>query len=119
MKKILVKHKISLRLGITFGLLLCILPINTQAITVKTVHACQLRSFLSNLRVPNAEVWKQVTKIGAKCYNIPADVRANLSNFIQDLFWLVRFSNENFKVVDREVFKGRFPAFASLAIVKI
>ena len=34
--------------------------------------------------------------------------QANLSNFIQDLFWHVRFSNENFKMVEREVFKQRF-----------
>ena len=43
--------------------------------------------------------------------NVPTfrqNVRANLSNFIQDLFWPVRFSNENFKMVELEVFKRRF-----------
>ena len=43
--------------------------------------------------------------------NVPTfqqNVRANLSNFIQDLFWRVRFSNENFKMVEHEVFKRRF-----------
>ena len=39
------------------------------------------------------------------------NVRANLTNFIQDLFWRVRFSNEYFKMVE--------DGLASLAIVKI
>ena len=41
------------------------------------------------------------------------DVQANLTNFIsfQDLFWRVRFSNEDFKMVEDDL--------ASLAIVKI
>ena len=39
------------------------------------------------------------------------NVRANLSNFIQDLFWHVTFSNEDFKMVE--------DGAASLAIVKI
>ena len=35
--------------------------------------------------------------------NVPAlqkNVQANLSNFIQDLFWRERFSNEDFKMVE-------------------
>ena len=46
--------------------------------------------------------------------NVPTfrqNVRANLTNFIQDLFWRVRFSNEDFKMVE--------DGLASLAIVKI
>ena len=39
------------------------------------------------------------------------NVRANLTNFIQHLFWRVRFSNEDFKMVE--------DGLASLAIVKI
>ena len=46
--------------------------------------------------------------------NVPTfqqNVRANLSNFDQDLFWRVRFSDEDFKMVE--------DGLASLAIVKI
>ena len=50
--------------------------------------------------MPNEEVCKQLTKIRAKCFNIPKNVRANLANFIQDLFWGVSFPNENFKMVE-------------------
>ena len=41
---------------------------------------------------------------------LPQNVRANLTNFIQDLFGRVRFSNEDFKMVE--------DGLASLAIVK-
>ena len=84
-----------------------------KLLTVKTVHACptELRSFLSNLRMSNAEVWKQLTKIRAKCSNIWTECSSKLTNFIQDLFWSVRFSNEDFKMAE--------DGLASLAIVKI
>ena len=54
---------------------------------------------------------------------LPQNVRANLSNFIQDLFWRVRFSKEIFKMVELEVsnedFKMVEDGLASLAIIKI
>ena len=83
--------------------------INSRPFTVKTVHACPdfevscptfeclMRRFGNRLQrfAPNAPTFRQ-------------NVRANLSNFIQDLFWCVRYSNEHFKMVEREVFKRRF-----------
>ena len=62
----------------------------------------QLRSFLSNLRIPNAEVWKQLTKIRFKRSNIPTECwsKSSSENFIQDLFWRVSFSNEDIKTVE-------------------
>ena len=59
-------------------------------ITVKT----------SNLRMPNAEVSKQFTKVLAKIPILQQNVRANLANFIPDLFWRVSFSDEDFKIVE-------------------
>ena len=50
--------------------------------------------------MPNAEVWKQLTKIRAKCSNIPTECSSKSFNFIQDLFWRVRFSNEDFKMAE-------------------
>ena len=70
--------------------------------TVKTVHACppnfqvscptfecRIRRFGNNLQrfAPNVPTFRQ-------------NVRANLSNFIQDIFWHVTFSNEGFKMVE-------------------
>ena len=61
---------------------------------------CRMRRFGSNLQrfAPNVPTFRQ-------------NVRANLSNFIQDFFWHVTFSNEDFKMVE--------DGAASLAIVKI
>ena len=60
----------------------------------------RMRRFGNNLQrfAPNVPTFRQ-------------NVRANLSNFIQDLFWHVTFSNEDFKMVE--------DGAASLAIVKI
>ena len=83
-----------------------------EVFTVKTVHACpnfqvscptfecQIRRFGNNLQrfAPNVPTFRQ-------------NVRANLSNFIQDLFWHVTFSNEDFKMAE--------DGAATLAIVKI
>ena len=56
-----------------------------------------MRRFGNRLQrlVPNVTTFRQ-------------NVQANLSNFIQDLFWRMKFSNENFKVVEREIFKQIF-----------
>ena len=61
---------------------------------------CRMRRFGNSLQrfSPNVPTFQQ-------------NVRANLTNFIQDLFWRVRFSNEDFKMV--------VDGLASLAIVKI
>ena len=61
---------------------------------------CQMRRFGNSLQrfAPNVPTFRQ-------------NVRANLTNVIQDLFWRVRFSNEDFKMVE--------DGLASLAIVKI
>ena len=56
-------------------------------------------------------LWRFGNRLQRFTPNVPTfrqNVRANLSNFIQDLFWRVRFSNENFKMGEREVSKRRF-----------
>ena len=83
------------------------------SVTIKTVDACppnfqvscptfkcRMRRFGNNLQrfAPNFPTFRQ-------------NVRANLSNFIQDLFWHVTFSNEDFKMVE--------DGAASFTIVKI
>ena len=46
------------------------------------IGSCMLTSkFLPNLRVPNAEVWKQITKIRAKCFNIPTECSSKFFKF--------------------------------------
>ena len=61
---------------------------------------CRMRRFGNNLQrfAPNVPTFRK-------------NVRVNLSNFIQDLFWHVTVSNEDFKMVENGA--------ASLAIVKI
>ena len=78
--------------------------------TVKTVHACP-----PNFEVSCPTFECRMRRFGNRSQrfapNVPTfrqNVRANLSSFIQDLFWRVRFSNENFKIVELEVFKRRF-----------
>ena len=78
--------------------------------SVKTVHACPPNFEVSS---PTFEcrMWRSGNRSQRFAPNVPTfrqNVRANLSNFIQDLFWRVRFSNENFKMVELEVFKRRF-----------
>ena len=82
-------------------------------ITVKTVHACP-----SNFEVSCPTFECRIRRSGNSLQrfapNVPTfrpNVRANLTNFIQDLFWRVRFSNEDFKMVE--------DSLSSLAIVKI
>ena len=55
------------------------------------IFQCRMRrSGNSSQRfAPNVPIFQQI-------------VRANLSNFIQDLFWRVSFSNEDFKVVENQ-----------------
>ena len=59
---------------------------------------CRMRRFGNSLQkfAPNVPTFRQ-------------NVRANLSNFIQDLSWHVTFSNEDFKMVEDGV-----PAWRSL-----
>ena len=61
---------------------------------------CRMRRFGNSLQrfAPNVPTSRQ-------------NVRANLTNFNQDLFWRVRFSNKDFKIVE--------DSLASLAIVKV
>ena len=80
-----------------------------RTITVKTVHACLTSKFL--VQPSNADVWNRLQRLAPIVPTFRQNVRANLSNFIQDLFWRVRFSNEDFKMVE--------DGLASLAIVKI
>ena len=83
-------------------------------VIIKTVHGCPLTSkFLvhpSNAECGGLETaYKDSRQMFQHSDRI--NFRANLSNFIQDLFWSVRFSNEDFKMVE--------DGLASLAIVKI
>ena len=80
---------------------------------VKTVHACP-----PNFQVSCPTFEYRIRRFGNNLQRFPPNVptvrqnvRANLSNFIQDLFWHVTFSNEDFKMVE--------DGAASLAIVKI
>ena len=54
---------------------------NLQLWSKQLMHAHLTSKFLSNLRVPNAEVWKQVTKIHAKCSNIPTECSSKSFKF--------------------------------------
>ena len=81
--------------------------------TVKTIHACS-----PNFEVSCPTFECRIRRFGNSLQrfkpSVPTfllNVRANLTNFIQDLFWRVRFSNEDFKIVE--------DGLASLAIVKI
>ena len=69
----------------------------------------QLPSYLSNLRM--RRFGNILQRFSPNVPTFRRNVRANLSNFIQDLFWHVTFSNEDFKMVEDDT--------ASLAIVKI
>ena len=84
-----------------------------ELFTVKTVHAyasnfevscptfeCRMQRFGNSLQrfVPNVPTFRK-------------NVRSTLTNFIQNLFWRVRFSNEDFKMVE--------DGLASFSIVKI
>ena len=79
------------------------------SVTVKTVHACP--NFEVSCPTFKCRMWRFGNRLQRFTQNVPTfrqNVRANLSNFIQDLFWRVRFSNENFKMGEREVSKRRF-----------
>ena len=82
-------------------------------LTIKTVHACLTSKFLvqsSNAECGGLETTYKDSRPMFQ-HSDRMNVRANLSNFIQHLFWHVTFSNEDFKMVE--------DGAASLAIVKI
>ena len=82
------------------------------SVTVKTVHAClnfQVSCQTFECRMPR--FGNNLQRFSPNVPTFRQNVRANLSNFIQDLFWHVTFSNEDFKMVE--------DGAASLAIVKI
>ena len=63
--------------------------------------------------MPNAEVWKQLTKIGAKCSNIPIECSSKSCKFDSRSLLARELSNGNFKTVeeglgDRQDLNGVF-----------
>ena len=72
-----------------------------QTFTVKTVPACTLNFEVS---FPTFEYGMRRSSNSLQRFapNVPTfrqNVRANLANFIQDLFWRVKFSDEDIKTV--------------------
>ena len=83
-----------------------------RCFTVKTAHVCP--NFEVSCPTFEYRMRRSGNSLQTFAPNVPTfrqNVRANLANFIQDLFWRVRFSNEDIKTVEE--------GLTNLRIVKI
>ena len=81
-------------------------------LTVKTVHECpNFEVSCPTFKCRMRRFGNSLQRFAPNVPTFPQNVRANFTSFFQDLFWRVRFSNQDFRMAE--------DGLASLAIVKI